>query len=112
MTTPSDPTVLIVDDDDRVRATLAQILRSNGFQVAQALSGRDALTRVCGPETVDPKPDLIVLDAHLPEVSGFDMCRILKSRQDTAAIPILMLSGVYREAVDKARGLEFGSDAY
>src|SRR5207247_5871366 len=67
-------------------------------------STRDWSSDVCSSD--------LVLDAHLPEVSGFDMCRILKSRQETAAIPILMLSGVYREAVDKARGLEFGSDAY
>src|SRR5258708_14474210 len=58
------------------------------------------------------RPELVVLDVELPDLSGREVCRRLKAAEDTAAIPVLMLSGVFTAAVDRSEALEDGSDAY
>jgi DNA-binding response OmpR family regulator len=107
----SATSILVVDDDDRVRGLLAAILAANGCRVWEARAGLDALARV-REHPRDGKPDLIVLDAELPELDGFEVCRRFKADPDTASIPLLMLSGVYREIDDKVRALDEGCDAF
>jgi two-component system phosphate regulon response regulator PhoB len=100
------PTVLIVEDEPAQREVLAYNLEAEGYRVAQADNGEEALLIVS-----EGAPDLIVLDWMLPNVSGIEVCRRLKSRPETRAVPIIMLSA-RSEEVDLVRGLETGADDY
>ena len=99
-------TILVVEDE----ASLAEILRYNleaeGYGVLHAATGEDA--EVLADES---GPDLIVLDWMLPSVSGIELCRRFRSRQQTRAVPILMLTARGEEA-DRVRGLSTGADDY
>ena len=104
---PADtPSVLIVEDEPAQREVLAYNLEAEGFRVAQAENGEEALLLVS-----EDRPDLIVLDWMLPNVSGIEVCRRLKSRSETRGVPIIMLSA-RSEEVDRVRGLETGADDY
>ena len=104
---PADtPSVLIVEDEPAQREVLAYNLEAEGFRVAQAENGEEALLLVA-----EDRPDLIVLDWMLPNVSGIEVCRRLKSRSETRGVPIIMLSA-RSEEVDRVRGLETGADDY
>jgi DNA-binding response OmpR family regulator len=83
--------VLIVDDEDDIRRLLKRVLTERGFSVLEAARGSDALQMVR-----DHVPDLILLDAMLPEIHGFDICRRIKGSQKYGHIPIIMISAVYR----------------
>ncbi len=100
------PTVLVVEDEPAQREVLAYNLEAEGFRVAQADDGEEALLLVA-----EETPDLIVLDWMLPNVSGIEVCRRLKSRPETKGVPIIMLSA-RSEEVDLVRGLETGADDY
>lgn len=100
------PSVLVVEDEPAQREVLAYNLEAQGFRVRQADNGEEALLMVA-----EDAPDLIVLDWMLPNVSGIEVCRRLKSRSDTRALPIIMLSA-RSEEVDLVRGLETGADDY
>ncbi|MFK7940834.1 MAG: phosphate regulon transcriptional regulator PhoB [Roseovarius sp.] len=103
---PPKPTVLIVEDEPAQREVLAYNLEAEGYAVARAHDGEEALMLVS-----ETPPDLIVLDWMLPNVSGIEVCRQLKTRTDTKVIPIIMLSA-RTEEVDRVRGLEIGADDY
>lgn len=98
--------VLIVEDE----AALAELLRYNleaeGYEVSHAATGEEAELIVS-----ETPPDLIVLDWMLPSVSGVELCRRLRARQETRAIPILMLTARGEES-DRIRGLSTGADDY
>ncbi len=98
--------ILIVEDE----AALAELLRYNleaeGFLVSHASSGDEVEVLVA-----EDKPDLIVLDWMLPEVSGIELCRRLRARSETRAIPIVMLTARGEEG-DRIRGLSTGADDY
>jgi len=96
-------TILVVDDEPILRETLAEALDADGFQVVTAADGREALARFR-----EHHPDLVVLDLMLPELSGIEVCRII--RRESGA-PILMLTAKSSE-VDKVVGLELGADDY
>jgi two-component system phosphate regulon response regulator PhoB len=100
------PHVLIVEDEPAQRAVLAYHLGAEGFRTSEAANGEEALMQVA-----EVPPDVIVLDWMLPNVSGIEVCRQLKTRADTRATPIIMLSA-RSEEVDKVRGLETGADDY
>ncbi len=100
------PTVLVVEDEPAQREVLTYNLEAEGFRVAQADNGEEALLLVA-----EDVPDLIVLDWMLPNVSGIEVCRRLKSRAETRGVPIIMLSA-RSEEVDLVRGLETGADDY
>lgn len=102
----SIPSVLVVEDEPAQREVLAYNLEAQGFRVAQADNGEEALLMVS-----EEVPDLIVLDWMLPNVSGIEVCRRLKSRVETKGVPIIMLSA-RSEEVDLVRGLETGADDY
>ena len=86
----SPATILCVDDDAITRSLFALALRQAGFEVQEAATGAEALRRAAD------KPDLIILDIHLPDVSGFQICSRIKADPTTADIPVLHLSGVDR----------------
>lgn len=100
------PTVLVVEDELAQREVLAYNLEAEGFRVSKAANGEEALLLVD-----EDSPDIIVLDWMMPNLSGIEVCRRLKTRPDTRAIPIIMLSA-RSEEVDKVRGLETGADDY
>lgn len=101
--TPSKPTVLVVDDEKTIRDVLEYNLCREGYSVLTAVDGEQAI-RLARME----HPDLIILDIMLPGVSGLDVCRAIRREM---TVPILMLSA--REAeIDKVVGLELGADDY
>jgi len=96
-------TILVVEDEPTLRETLADALESDGFRVITAADGREALTRFRAD-----RPDLVLLDLMLPELSGVEVCRILRAE---SATPIIMLTAKDSE-LDKVVGLEIGADDY
>jgi CheY-like chemotaxis protein len=84
-------TVLVVDDEDDIRRMLRRVLQERGYRVVEASRGTEALQAVR-----DNTLDCILLDAMLPEIHGFDICRRIKSSQRFGHIPIIMVSAVYR----------------
>lgn len=100
------PTVLVVEDEPAQRDVLSYNLESEGFEVVSAADGDEALLLVS-----EVMPDIIVLDWMLPGISGIEICRRLKTRAETAGIPVIMLSA-RSEEVDRVRGLETGADDY
>jgi DNA-binding response OmpR family regulator len=96
-------TLLVVDDEPTLRETLAYNLEHDGYRVVTAADGREALERFRAE-----RPDLVVLDLMLPELSGVEVCRIIRQESD---VPILMLTAKDSE-VDKVVGLEVGADDY
>lgn len=97
-------TILHVDDNETGRGVLSQILREAGYHVREAATGREALRLVAG------RPDLVLLDVNLPDMSGFEVCQQLKARHATA--PVLFLSAVSVEAQDRVHGLRVGAEGY
>lgn len=98
--------ILIVDDREQNRYILARVLRQAGYQCDYAGNGREAL------EKAHTIPSLIILDVHLPDASGFDVCRELKQDPITAHIPVLQISASFISAEDRAKSLEAGADGY
>lgn len=102
----SQPVVLLVEDEPAQREVLAYNLEAEGFRVVKAANGEEALLAVD-----EDRPDIIILDWMMPELSGIEVCRRLKVRPETRSIPILLLSA-RAEEVDRIRGLETGADDY
>ncbi|HEU0236198.1 MAG TPA: response regulator transcription factor [Candidatus Limnocylindrales bacterium] len=96
-------TILVVDDEPTIREALVDALEADGFRVVAAADGREALARFRGE-----RPDLVLLDLMLPELSGIEVCRIIRAE---SAVPIVMLTAKDSE-VDKVVGLELGADDY
>ena len=96
-------TILVVDDEQTVRDTVALRLEQDGHRVISAADGADALRQFRAE-----KPDLILLDLMLPELSGIEITRIIRGESD---VPILMLTARDSE-LDKVVGLELGADDY
>ena len=98
--------VLVVDDNPAKRYAIARLLRAAGFIVSEAGSGKEALERA------GEGPDVIVLDVNLPDIDGYEVCRILRERETTRRTPIIHLSATFTESGDKVYGLESGADGY
>jgi DNA-binding response OmpR family regulator len=94
---------LLFDDEQSIQTLLSYPLRRDGYEVVQAVDGREALDRF------DERPfDLVVLDVMLPKLDGLEVCRRLRSR---STVPIIMLTAKSEE-IDKVVGLEIGADDY
>jgi len=98
--------ILIVEDEIDVAELLAHHLRKEGFAVEIIDNGRVALNWL-----KSERPALIILDLMLPELSGLDLCRIVKSNPGTEGVPIVMLSARIEE-IDRVLGFELGADDY
>jgi DNA-binding response OmpR family regulator len=96
-------TILVVDDETTLRETLVEALEIEGYRAIPAADGREALVAFRAEH-----PDLVLLDLMLPELSGVEVCRILRAE---SAVPIIMLTAKDGE-VDKVVGLELGADDY
>jgi len=95
--------ILIVDDETRLVDVLRAYLERDGYRVAAAYNGREALLLARRE-----KPDLVLLDLMLPEMDGMEVCRTLRKESD---VPIIMLTA-RSEETDKLIGLELGADDY
>jgi two-component system phosphate regulon response regulator PhoB len=100
------PHVLIVEDEDALSELLQYNLKKEGFRVSVAADGEEALMLVD-----ERQPDVVLLDWMLPKVSGIEVCRRLRSKQETRNLPIIMLTARGEEA-DRIRGLDTGADDY
>jgi DNA-binding response OmpR family regulator len=99
----SNPTILLVDDEDSVRKVLAFPLEKDGYEVVQAADGEEALALFDANDV-----DLVVLDIMLPRLDGLEVCKRLRA---TSTVPIIMLTARDDE-LDKVIGLELGADDY
>src|SRR5215218_9363902 len=97
------PRILLVDDEQSIQTLLSYPLRKDGYEVVQAVDGREALARF-GESTFD----LVVLDVMMPRLDGLEVCRRLRAR---SSVPIIMLTAKADE-IDKVLGLELGADDY
>ena len=99
--------VLVIEDEVDLATTLEYNLRSEGFQVRLAHSGRQGLASA----TSDPTPDVIVLDLMLPDLSGTEICRRLREAERTREVPVIMCTAKGEE-IDRVVGFEVGADDY
>ena len=106
MTSASGISVLNVEDYATSREATTELLRAEGFDVVEASSGRDAIEAVSRFH-----PQLVLLDVKLPDMSGHEVCRRIKSDPLTSSTPILEISGAF-SGHDKVHGLENGADGY
>jgi len=98
--------ILIVDDEEDILSLVEYNLRKEGYRTIGVKTGEAALQLV-----EEETPDLIILDLMLPEMDGLEVCRILKSNENTSDIPIIMLTAKGEET-DIVVGLEIGADDY
>ena len=99
----SDPIAVVVEDDEDIRALVADVLAQSGFRVVTAANGRDGLQAVIAND-----PDLVTLDLNLPDLDGMEVCRRIREVTD---VYIVMLSARPDE-IDRLMGLETGADDY
>ena len=105
MTDRSKSTILVVDDAEAGRYALSRALRAEGFAIVEAATGQEALDRA-------EEASAVVLDVHLPDILGLDVCRRLRERPSTARLPIVHVSAVYVTGHARAAGERAGADAY
>lgn len=98
--------VLVVEDEEDILALLQFNLIKTGYEVTCAADGEEGLRKI-----KEKQPDLILLDLMLPGIGGLDICRKLRSEEQTAKLPIIMLTARGEEA-DVVQGLELGADDY
>jgi DNA-binding response OmpR family regulator len=101
-----DKTLLVADDDPDIRRIVATAARKQGMRVIEAEDGERALRLIR-----EEKPDIIVLDVMMPKQDGRDVCRKVRSDDETKAIPIIMFTAKDDQA-DRVMGLELGADDY
>ncbi len=97
-------TVLVVDDEPAQLRLVDQVLTSNGYEVVKAGSGQEAIRII-----YEKKPDIVLLDVMMPEIDGWQTCRIIREVSD---IPVIMLTGKRNSEDDIVHGLECGADEY
>jgi two-component system phosphate regulon response regulator PhoB len=100
------PTVLVAEDEGALITLLRYNLEREGYRVLEAQDGEEALLI-----SAEEKPDLVLLDWMLPQLSGIEVCRRLRGRQETRNVPIIMLTARGEEG-DRIRGLDTGADDY
>ena len=89
--------ILVVEDDESFMRLVCITLQTEGYQVVTATNGQEALAYIASAQS-DQKPDLVVLDQMMPEMNGIETLRSLKTDEATAHIPVLMLTGVDKDA--------------
>lgn len=99
-------TILVVDDDEAGRYTTSHLLRKAGFEVKETATGAEAL------KIATEKPDLMVLDVHLPDINGIEVCKRIKESPGTEDVLVLHLSAIYVDTKSRVTGLDSGADGY
>ena len=103
---PAGEKILIVDDDPRIQESLTTMLSAHQYETEVASSGFEA-----GAKVMKFKPGLIILDLIMPEMSGFEVCRLIKEDPDTSHIKILAITG-YDTEENRDRIMKAGADGY
>lgn len=98
--------ILVVDDNPATRYSTARVIRAAGFQTLEADTGERALA------LVESGVAAVVLDVHLPDISGFDVCRSIRASRTTSLVPVVHLSAEYVRSDHQVAGLNAGADAY
>lgn len=98
--------ILIVDDEPNIVISLEFLMKKEGFEVAVACDGEEALAKVA-----EFAPDLVLLDVMMPKKSGYEVCEALRADPAQAALKIVMLTAKGRDT-EVAKGLALGADAY
>jgi PAS domain S-box-containing protein len=99
-------TILNVDDTEAQRYATSRVLRHAGFSVLEAGTGKQAL------RMVGDRPDLVILDVNLPDMSGYEVCRRIRLDDVSARVPVVHLSATLVSTNARVEGLEGGADAY
>jgi two-component system phosphate regulon response regulator PhoB len=99
-------TILVIEDEEPIRLLLRYNLEAEGYRVRETEQGEEALQMVG-----DEQPDLIILDWMLPGMSGVEVCRVLRGKEEYRHIPIIMLTARSEES-ERVRGLSTGADDY
>jgi len=100
-------TVWVVDDEAPIRSLLTTVLEKASYSVVELADAAALKDRFGGPA-----PDVILLDLNLPGVGGMELCHRMKGDPRLAHIPVVILTGAYKEVRDRVRGLERGADDY
>ena len=99
--------VLVTDDDPEILLLTASVLTRAGYEVSEATSGKQCLHAV---HTL--RPDLVLLDVMLPDMTGVEVCRTIKADQDLRETFVILASGVRVSSDSQAEGLNIGADGY
>ncbi|MCD4783185.1 MAG: response regulator [Candidatus Eremiobacteraeota bacterium] len=97
---------MIVDDEAHIVELVRVCLEDSNYDIIEAYDGQEAVNKA-----QEDHPDLILLDIMLPNMDGYEVCKILKDSDETKEIPIVMLTAKGQE-VDKVKGFQAGADAY
>lgn len=98
--------ILVAEDEKSLRELILRALGFNGFRVASAADGREAVQKV-----KDLMPDLVILDVGMPIMNGYEACQVIKSDPETQSVPIIFLSA-RGKGDDIQYGLDLGADEY
>ena len=98
--------ILVVDDDENIRELVSATLENEHYKIYEAVNGEEAINLA-----KDKKPALILLDVSMPLKDGFEVCKILKTHQETRSICVIMLTGKTNED-DKRKCGELGANDY
>ncbi|GAA3522718.1 fused response regulator/phosphatase [Streptomyces osmaniensis] len=108
----SDTTVMVVDDVPTNRYAMGAVLRRAGHHVVPVASAGEALSELDIRLRAGALPDVALVDVGLPDMSGFELCRRVKSTPSTAALPVVHFSATAVDTRDRCRGLDAGADAF
>ena len=98
--------ILVVEDDEKLADLIRRVLEGINHAVTTVGSGAAAIH-----EASIWRPDLVILDLHLPDTSGYDVCRLLRALYHPSTMPVLMFTGL-NQPIDQLRGFAHGADAY
>jgi signal transduction histidine kinase len=101
------PLILVIDDLEPARYVNVRTLRAAGFRTIEAANGRDGLALAD-----NERPDLVLLDIRLPDIDGFEVCRILRENPNLPSLAIVQTSATFEAAEYKVRALEGGADTF
>jgi len=104
--TKNPPKILIVDDNQDSRELVVKILKSRGYQTAEAVDGEEALKKA-----EEERPDLILMDISIPKIDGYEVTKRLKSREEFRDVPIVALTAHAMKG-DREKALEAGCEGY
>ena len=98
--------ILVVDDTPSTRQLISGYLEKSGYEVIEALNGKDALEKA-----IDNQPDIVITDVVMPEMNGFELCRSLKKNPVTQNLRIVVCTSKNQD-IDRLWGMRQGADIY
>jgi len=98
--------ILVVDDNQDSRELVVKVLKNKGYVMVEAVDGEEAVEKA-----VAEKPDLILLDISIPKLNGYEVTRVLKSREEFKSIPVVALTAHAMKG-DRTKALEAGCEGY